>query len=371
MTGRVAVFQGPRQPMEIREYRLPEVGPEDVLVRMRAANICGSDLHIWHGRGPRVPPRPVVLGHEMVGEVFRLGRERHADCLGQPLREGDRVAYAYFVPCGACAACLTGSPACPHRYRHWFGSVEDPPHFRGAYGEYYYLRPGQTVCKVPSELDDEEVSPVNCALSEALYGLDRIGIRVGDTVVIQGAGGLGLYATALAREMGAGCVIVLDRRAGRLALAKEFGATLTVNVDETSEAERQDIVRDLTRGHGADVVAEFVGVPSVVEEGVRLLRQGGRYLWIGNITPGLPSGLDPGTVVRAAQAIRGVIVYEPWVLPRALDFLVRRRDNYPFRKIVSNVFPFGEINRAFAVADGGHAVRVSLAIGPSAGSPHA
>ncbi len=362
MTGRVAVFQEPHQPMEIREYALPEVGPEDILVKIRAANICGSDLHIWHGRGPGFPRRPVVLGHEMVGEVFRLGGGGRTDCLGEPLREGDRIVYAYFVPCGACPACLTGSPACPNRYRHWFGSADEPPHFRGAYGEYYYLRKGQTICKVPAELGDDEVSPVNCALSEALYGLDRIGIRLGDTVVIQGAGGLGLYATALARDMGAGRVIVLDKRAGRLELAKAFGATLTVNVDETSEQERRELVRDLTRGHGADVVAEFVGVPSVVEEGARLLRQGGRYLWIGNITPGLPSALDPGTVVRAAQTVRGVIVYEPWVLPRALDFLVRRRDAYPFRKIISDAWPFGEINRAFAFADEGHAVRVSLSM---------
>lgn len=365
MKGKVAVYQGPGQPMEFREYPLPDVGPEDILVRIRAANICGSDLHIWHGRGPGMR-RGAVSGHEMVGEVFRLGREVKTDCLGQTLREGDRIAYAYFVPCGACPACLSGMPGCANRYRHWLGKVDEPPHFRGAYGEYYYLRKGQTVCKVPDALSDSEVSPVNCALCEALYGLDQIGIRLGDTVVIQGAGGLGLYATALAREMGAAQVIVLDKRADRLALAKEFGAALTLNVDETSEKDRRELVHDLTHGHGADVVAEFVGVPSAVEEGARLLRQGGRYLWIGNITPGLASALDPGTVVRGAQTIKGVVVYEPWALPRALDFLARHRDTYPFGKIVSHVFPFEEINGAFTFADEGQAIRVSLRMTPSA-----
>ncbi|MBI4608975.1 MAG: zinc-binding dehydrogenase [Candidatus Rokubacteria bacterium] len=366
MTGKVAVYQGPGQPMELREYPLPEVGSEDILVRIRCANICGSDLHIWHGRGPGMPRGRSVSGHEMVGEVFRLGREVKHDCLGQALREGDRIAYAYFVPCGACPACLSGGPGCANRYRFWLGSVDEPPHFRGAYGEYYYLRKGQTLCKVPDELSDAEVSPVNCALSEALYGLDEIGVRLGDAVVIQGAGGLGLYATALARDMGAGQVIVLDKRAERLALAKEFGATHVINVDATSEKDRREQVRHLTRGHGADVVAEFVGVPSVVEEGARLLRQGGRYLWIGNITPGLPSALDPGTVVRGAQTVKGVIVYEPWVLPRAIDFLARRRDTYPFGKIISHAFPFEEINRAFKFADEGGAIRVSLRMGASA-----
>lgn len=360
MKGRVAVFQGPQQPMEFREYPVPEVGPEDILVKIRCANICGSDLHIWHGRGPGMPRGRSVSGHEMIGEVFRLGRDVRTDCLGQPLREGDRIAYAYFVPCGACPACLSGSPACPNRYRHWLRSVDEPPHFRGAYGEYYYLRKGQTVCKVPAELSDAEVSPVNCALCQALYGLHQISIQLGDTVVIQGAGGLGLYATALAREMGAAQVIVVDKRAERLSLAKEFGATHTLDSDGTAEKERQEQVRQLTRGHGADVVAEFVGVPGVVEEGIRLLRQGGRYLWIGNITPGLPSALDPGTVVRTAQTLRGVIVWEPWVLPRAIDFLLRRQNTYPFGKIVSDAFPFSKINDAFKHADEGRAIRVTL-----------
>ena len=116
------------------------------------------------------------------------------------------------------------------------------------------------------------------------------------------------------------------------------------------------------RGWGADLVTEFVGVPAAVEEGARLLRQGGRYLWIGNITPGLPSALDPGTVVRTAQTIRGVAVWEPWALPRALDFLRRRRHAYPFHKILSDVFPFADIDGAFRRAETGSAIRVSLSM---------
>jgi threonine dehydrogenase-like Zn-dependent dehydrogenase len=359
MKGTVAVYRGAGQPMELREYPLPDVGPDDILVRVRAANICGSDLHIWHGRGPGLPAG-TVSGHEMVGQVFRLGKNVTSDSLGQPLREGDRIVYAYFVPCGACPACLDGLPGCPNRYRYWMGQADEAPHFRGAYGDYYYLRRGQTVCRVPDALTDNEVSPVNCALCQALYGLDTIGVRLGDTVLIQGAGGLGLYAAALARDLGAAQVIVLDKRKDRLALAREFGATHAIDIDAVGDTDRREMVRSLTRGHGADVVAEFVGVPSAVEEGTKLLRQGGRYLWIGNITPGLPSALEPGTVVRGAQAIRGVVVWEPWVLPRAIDWLLRRRTAYPFGKIVSDVFPFTDINRAFQHAQAGNAIRVSL-----------
>jgi threonine dehydrogenase-like Zn-dependent dehydrogenase len=359
MKGKVALFAGPMKDMEFREYPLPAVGPDDILVKIHRANICGSDLHLWRGKGPGFPRRRVP-GHEMVGEIFHLGKGVRSDCLGQPLEEGDRIAYSYFVACGACPACLDGSPACPNRYRYWMQNADEPPHFQGAYGEYYYLHKGQTVCRIPPELSDEIVAPVNCALCESIYGLDQIGIRLGDTVVVQGAGGLGLYATAVAKELGAGQVIVFDRMADRLELAKEFGADLVVNIDQVDEKARREMVFDRTRGLGADVVGEFVGAPQAVEEAIRLLRQAGRSFWVGNITPGMGSNLDPGTVVRGSQTIRGIAVYEPWVLPRAIDFLVRRKGVYPFEKIISNTFPFEEINKAFAFANEGKAIRVSL-----------
>ena len=144
--------------------------------------------------------------------------------------------------------------------------------------------------------------------------------------------------------------------------AVKIESTHTIDIDRVDQRERHQQIRELTRGWGADLVTEFVGVPAAVEEGARLLRQGGRYLWIGNITPGLPSALDPGTVVLTAQTIRGVAVWEPWALPRALDFLRRRRHAYPFHKIVSDVFPFADIDGAFRRAETGSAIRVSLSM---------
>jgi len=222
------------------------------------------------------------------------------------------------------------------------------------------MKRGHWVFKVPDELPDEMVSPVNCALSEVIYGLHKIGVILGDTVVIQGAGGLGLYATAVAREMGAGQVIVLDKIRERLELAKEFGADEIINVDETTENERVEQISTLTRDVGADIIAELTGSPQVLSEGIEMLRWGGRYLWIGNINLGFPTEIDPGKVVRCSKTLKGIIVYEAWVIPRALDVLRRTRHKYPFHKIVSHKFPFENINEAFAFADKGKAIRVSL-----------
>lgn len=364
-TGKVAIFTAPQEPLEFREYPVPYVTPDDILLRIRMANICGSDLHFWRGHGPKITSGiPQVLGHEMIGTIEALGHNVKTDSIGKRLTEGDRIVYSYFKPCQHCWMCLNNEPGCPNRYRDWLGvSSEEHPHFHGAYGEYYYMKAGHWVFKVPDELPDTLVSPINCALSEVIYGLNQIGITLGDTVVIQGAGGLGLYATAVAKEMGAGKVIVLDRLPVRLTLAKEFGADYTLNVDELGMKERVDFVLDHTDGIGADLVAEFVGSPRVLAEGIEMLRWGGRYLWIGNINLGFPTEIDPGNIVRCSKTIRGVIVYEPWVIPRALDFLSRTQGKYPFHKIISDTFPFNRINDAFSYADSGAAIRVGLEFG--------
>jgi threonine dehydrogenase-like Zn-dependent dehydrogenase len=362
MKGKAAIFTDVGKPLELREYPLPDVEPDAMLVKISTANICGSDLHFLRGQGPGIPRGiPQILGHEMTGRVARLGSRVKTDSLGQPLHEGDRVVYAYFRGCGTCWMCLEGRPGCPHRYAHWIGvSSDTPPHFNGAYAEYYYLRPGQWVFKVPDDLPDNLVSPVNCALAEVIYGLHRTGIVLGDSVVIQGAGGLGLYATAVAREMGAGQIIVLDKIGERLELAKAFGADHVINVEELAWPQRLEAVKDLTSGRGADVVAEFVGSPAVLQEGVELLRYGGRYLWIGNINLGLTGDIDPGQVVRGSRTIIGLVVYEAWVIPRALQFLRRTRAKYPYERIISHTFPLERINEAFEQAYQRRVMRVSL-----------
>jgi D-arabinose 1-dehydrogenase-like Zn-dependent alcohol dehydrogenase len=363
MKGKAAVFLGPERPLEIREYTVNPPGPDEILVRISRCNICGSDLHVLKGHGPPgiVEGTPQILGHEMMGTVYALGANVKTDYAGVPLKEGDRVAYAYFRPCGRCWACISGTAACLVRYAHWLGvSAETPPHFNGAFGEYYYIGPRQWVYKVPDELEDDVVSPINCALSEVLYGLHRVGITLGDTVVIQGAGGLGLYATAVAREMGAGKVIVLDMQEERLVLALEFGAHYILDISQMLDEERVAKVKELSGGDGADVVAELTGSPHAVAEGMNMLRPGGRYLMIGNINLGLATEFDPAVAVRGSKRMVGVIVYEAWVIPRALDFLVRCAGKYPFHKVISHSYSLDEINEAVEFASKGKSIRVTL-----------
>jgi threonine dehydrogenase-like Zn-dependent dehydrogenase len=353
-TARAAVFVGPRRPLEIREFPEPDPGPDEVVVKILQANVCGSDLHIWRGEMEKMGTLPpTILGHEMTGRVAKLGVRVKTDSLGEPLKEGDRIAWVYYTPCGRCRPCLRGRPnACALSLASVHRPCEEPPHFFGGFAEYYVLRPGQKLFKAPADLADGELAGASCALSQVIYGLEQVGFAFGETVVIQGAGGLGLYAAAVAREMGAERVVVIDGIPERLELARAMGADATIDLAEFPEARaRTQRVLELTGGWGADVVVEVAGIPEVYPEGVRMLARGGRYLAMGSIAPNRTYKEDPSLLIGPNRSIVGVSLYPPETLKKAIDFLGRCRGRYPLGRVASHVFPLEEVNEAFAAAD--------------------
>lgn len=363
--GLAALFYGAGKPFVLKEYPVPDPEPGAAIVDISLCNICGSDLHQWRGELDVVAlgkALPVILGHEMTGRIFALGEGVTTDSAGAPLAVGDRVVYKYLWPCGRCPACLKRqTTACPYRLAHLSTSCEQWPHFHGAYAEYYYLRPGHTVFKVPDTLSDEMVASINCALTQVIEGLGRVNLRFGETVVIQGAGGLGVYATAVAKEMGAARVIVIDGVQERLDLAAAFGADELIDLREIRDpAARVARVKELTDNWGADVVMELVGHTRVVDEGLKMVAPGGRYLEIGNINVGMTCTIDPSYIVLGNRSIVGVAHYESESLKKALDFMERTRDRYPYHRVLSHKFPLAQINEAFAEQDKGHITRAAL-----------
>src|ERR1051326_4348084 len=263
-TGRAAVYEHRGEPMRIREFALPEPGPGSILVRLSAANICGSDLHTWHEAEAGLIPNlrlPVIWGHEMTGRVAALGQGVVRDSAGAELHVGDRIVYKDMRPCFQCRACARGKfTACRTLWSHRVPDAASPPYFCGAFAQYYYLVSTFAVYRAPDGLSDVLLAGVNCALSQVIYGLEQAGFRYADTLVIQGAGGLGIYMSAVAQEMGAARVIVIDGVAQRLEVARAFGADETINLSElTGAQDRIATVRQLTGRWGADVVAEVSG----------------------------------------------------------------------------------------------------------------
>jgi threonine dehydrogenase-like Zn-dependent dehydrogenase len=206
------------------------------------------------------------------------------------------------------------------------------------------------------------VVPATCALSQAICGLDKVRFCFGETIVIQGAGGLGICTCAVAKEMGAEKVIVIDGIRERLDLAKDSGADELINIREfRTPEERVQRVRELTGGWGADVVVELVGYPHVIPEGIEMVGNGGRYLAMGTISIGKTYEADPSIVVMGNKSIVGVMLYEANVLKKALDFLSRAKNKYPFNKISSHLYPLEEINRAFIEQEKGLVIRSTIA----------
>ncbi len=241
------------------------------------------------------------------------------------------------------------------------GRADEPPYFVGGYGDYYLLPAGAVVYTVPDSVSDAIAAGANCALSQVMYGLERVDLQLGEYVVVQGAGALGLYAVAVAKARGAARVIAIDGVPERLTLAKEFGADAVIDINDlTTEKERTKAVRTLTGGQGADVVVEVVGHPSAIDEGLKMLGPFGRYVEIGNINIGKTFEFDPSRFVFGNKTMVGVSLYDPAVLSRALTFLEQYQDRLPFDRLAAASYPLAEINAAFAAAEGKRDVRASI-----------
>ncbi len=350
--GRTAVLKEYFKPFVLEEYDVPDPEPGASVVKISMAGLCGSDLHTWrgdHGTNRPLPPTGMLLGHEGTGYVHSLGKGLERDFLGAPLREGDRVIFSALAPCGHCNYCLAGD----HNYCltrtlvNGRNRAGQSPYFAATYADYIYLQPDHPVFRVPDELKDEEVCALNCAMGTVLEGLHVAGARQGQTVVTQGAGGLGLYAVALAKDMGAGCVVAIDGQEARLNLAKELGADEVININElTTAQERVERVRKVSGGGGADVVLELVGTGEIMPEGIDMLAAGGTYVEIGNLIRGRNATIEPAALLRGKRIV-GSSMYRPSILPTLLDFLQRNRGVYPLDKVVSHRFSLADINVAF------------------------
>jgi L-iditol 2-dehydrogenase len=359
-TGQIVTLTG-RESVELRTYPVPDPGPGAVVLRVRRANVCGSDIHQFHYESPAL--RNAGLGHEFVGEVLALGDRVTTDYAGEPVAVGDRVVAVYFLQCHHCPACLRAEfSSCQNSLASWVVSPDEAPHFRSGFASHYYVHPGQHFYKVPDEVDDASVAGANCGLAQMLFVLDRVGLGAGETLVVQGAGGLGLYAAAVARERGAR-VVVIDGVKDRLDLAREFGADEVVDMSaHPTPADRVQAVQALTGGVGADLVLEVTGHPAAFAEAVDLARVGGRIASVGNLNGEAEITLIPGLVTRKSLTIQGVLRYDPWYLRRAVQFLARRRGLHPFGELAGQDYLLADVVAALRDSESRSVARAAIVL---------
>ncbi len=345
---RAAVMPAPGRALEVRRFAEPTLEPGAVLLKTLASEVCGTDVHLWHGRLAGVP-YPLIPGHVSVGEVAATGGPV-TDIEGTPISVGDAVTFLdVFGTCFNCWYCLVAkqSTRCPHR-RVYGITVGADEGLMGGWSERIYLRPGVKIVRLRGGVTPEQWIAGGCGLPTALHAVDLAQIELGDRVVVQGAGPVGLSACALAAASGAAWVGVVDGVPRRLQAAKKMGADALIPHD----ADTVDAVRRATGGRGADVVIEASGSPAAVPEGCALARDGGRYVVVGQYTDNGPIEINPhADINRKHLTIQGCWGSDLSHVWRAMDVLARFSDRFNWTGIISRRYGLDEAGGALAAVE--------------------
>jgi L-iditol 2-dehydrogenase len=340
---RAAVITAHHQPLEIQEVPIPELEPGALLVRIEASTLCGTDVHRWHGPLGREDSLPIITGHEPCGVIEQINGER-TDILGNPIKPGERVVWSY-VACGHCYWCTVALQpcVCPGRASWGHNRADRFPYLLGSVSEYMYVPPECHIIRVPDEVSSASAAAAACAYRTVMHGFDRLGpVKSHETVVIQGSGPLGNFATAVARDHGAKQVFTIGAPANRLEVTKKMGADAVLNLDEVSNpADRVKWVQQHTDGRGADVVIQ-VANNQAVPEGIAMLRRGGRYV---NIGVGGEANLAINRL-PGEMTLYTVASGEPRHWLQAIDFLASRKRTFPFEEMISASYELEQVNEA-------------------------
>jgi threonine 3-dehydrogenase len=345
-TMRALVKERPGTGMTLREVPVPSAGSNDVLIRVRHAGVCGTDLHIWEWdswASGRLKP-PVVIGHEFAGEIVRLGPEAEAAGL---LSVGDLVTAEGHIVCGDCHPCRTGQGHVCRRTRI-IGVDRD-----GAFADYIVM-PASNVMKldgIPTEIG-AVMDPLGNAVHTVLAG-DIPGSRV----MVLGCGPIGCFAVGVARAAGASLVVASDFNPRRLEIARTMGAHVTLNPGSEDVVAR---VRELTGGDGVDVVCEMSGHPSGHGQAFAAARLGGRVNFLG--TPSRTTEVDfARDVIFKGLTLYGVTgrrMYDTW--QQMFRFL--RAGQLDPRPVITHRFPLEQMAEAIQVIKDGQAGKVILEV---------
>lgn len=372
---RAAVIEKPGT-VGVRQFPMPDPEPGAAILKVHYAGVCGTDKHTFRGEVLQYPGTaheqaltfPLICGHEIVGTIAAIGRRPLLDSEGQELKVGDRVVPGPDVPCGQCYYCRNAYPYyfCQHLEDYGNSLAADRwPHLLGGWSEHMYLLPGTRLFRVPDELPDDvavltEEMSVTHGLDTARAILASQGqAAFGETVVAYGVGPLGLCHLLKARLTGAGRIIAIDRFESRLAMARELGATLTLNADATTAAERLETVREYTHGLGADVVADCTGQPESFPESLRLVRMGGVVVESGAFVDMGTVPVNPaGDLCTKNVTILGVGGESASSYLPAMRMMARNLDRLPVDRMITHRMALDEAAEALAVSQTAGSVKV-------------
>ncbi|OUC08643.1 hypothetical protein RY27_07735 [Litorilinea aerophila] len=320
------------QTFEVREYPVPDPEPGTILLRQELSGICGTDLHNWQ----KGIPGEMLLGHENVGIIEALGQQVKTDYVGRPLREGDRVIFA---------------PGTPHGAYGFQRDPDRPPHFRGGFADYIYLCYPDT-CVLKTDLPPE-IAVLTEPFTVGVHAVMRGRVQLGDTVVVQGCGAIGLVTLVCARLSGAAKIIMVGGPARRLELARRMGADVTINIEEIPSVEERTerVLAETPRGAGADVVFECAGFLPAIPEGLGFVRHSGTFVEVGHFVDMGSLDFNPNQLLmRRNLRLEAIWGSRPEHFVRGLPLL--ERNEFPFAEMVSHILPLERVADGFAALNG-------------------
>ena len=368
-TGKAAVLDRPLGTFTVEEFPVPEPAPGTVLLRMELAGCCATDAHTYLGQWKAVE-FPVIMGHENVGIVEAIGPGGKEDFLGRELKVGDRV-FARGGWCGHCYECraLQQPRRCRNKKTSYGYNRVDKAPFSGGYAEYLYLSSPETTFLLKVDVP-ASVAALSEPLGVAASAVRRAQPRLGDTVVVQGVGAIGLFTLGLARLAGATRIIAVGGPAERLELALTFGADVTIDIDElrTPEERTRAVLAETPGGIGADVVYGAVGLAPAWPEGISYLRDAeGRFLEVGLASDTGDVAFNPCTqlVTKNATFIGNLGVQSDQDSVAAARVMESHR--LPLEQVVSHQLPLTRVDDAMNAlnsdyrVDGKAALKITIA----------
>lgn len=354
-TGKAAVLVEPNR-LETWDVPVAEPSAGEVLLRVEIGGVCGSDVHIVTGTAG-VMPFPIVLGHEGIGRIEQLGSGVITDYVGMPITAGDLVVWVPYAPCHRCHSC-TVLEETPCENSQFFEHAERPNW--ASYADYAWLPKGMPFFRIPDHGKADAVAALGCALPTMLRGLERSGsIRVGETVVVQGAGPVGLAAVLVAAQSGAREVIVIDQSPLRLEVARRLGATITVSLDQDA-CERRRVIYDRVGALGPDLVVEAAGLLPAFSEGVDLTGAHGRYLIMGLWGAIGTQPFSPRDLTVKNASLHGSFFPSPKHYYQAMQLAVHLQDRFDLAGLITHRFAVAQASEAISTVKSGAAIKVVI-----------
>jgi threonine dehydrogenase-like Zn-dependent dehydrogenase len=361
-TARAVVLKDFTSPPAVSRFDVPPPPPGGLTVACAYGGICGTDLHL--ARGHLEVPAPLVLGHEGLGTVHELGEGTVHDANGYPLAAGDTVTWASSISCGRCHACQISREPTLCRDRRTYGvnrpTTEKSP-LRGSWADFITLEAGTTVIRLSPVIDPLAAMAFACAGPTMIHAMwERRPVRLGETVVVQGSGPVGLAAAALAQLAGARVMLVGGPRA-RLAIARTAGiGDEHLEVVESGDvAGAVDRVLARTEGRGADLVIECTGVPEAVEQGTRMVRRSGSYLIVGQYTDSGNVWFNPHQIVYRQLDVIGSWAFTGAHLNEYIRVLPALTERFDLRRLVTT-FPLSTVEEALRQVGEGAVMKAVL-----------